>query len=202
MIDESVRAPAPYDTRPFSYNIRPRPLGRSQQRQSCNALTPATMLSGVPYALCLSPPTPGCQLLPAPPKKTGYLAGSYYIVTAEAFGLTCGCSEGPTPAPAPVSPTPVDADSPEGESGCGGTDSFAITSSQLAEFDGCYQDAAAEDGDTFFSPTGEKVDGTLAVFPSAVDEQGFDVSVMVATVGLVKSGTGKRRRHEVRLGVK
>lgn len=96
-------------------------------------------------------------------------------VTADSFGMTCGCGDGPTPAPAPVAPTPVDVDSPEGASGCGGTDPFAIVSTQLSELDGCYQDSGGDDGDTFFSLTGEKADGVLAVYPAPLDEQAFDV---------------------------
>lgn len=70
----------------------------------------------------------------------------------------------------------MDADSPEGASGCGGTDPFAIVSAQLGELDGCYQDTGGDDdGDTFFSVTGEKVDGVLAVYPGPFDEQAFDV---------------------------
>lgn len=119
------------------------------------------------------------------PKHPGYIAGSFQDVTAETFGITCGCGgvdigNGTTPAPAgAVAPTPVDADSPAGLSGCGGTDPFAIVSAQLAELDGCYQDTGgADDGDTFFSTSGEKEDGVLAVYPAPFDEQAFDVSEM------------------------
>lgn len=69
----------------------------------------------------------------------------------------------------------MDADSPEGPSGCGGTDPFAIVSAQLPELDGCYEDTGGDDGDTFFSVTGEKADGVLAVRPASVDQLGVDV---------------------------
>ncbi|CAM9232283.1 unnamed protein product [Scytosiphon promiscuus] len=109
-----------------------------------------------------------------------YMFGAFYPVTEASVDMTCGCSDGPTLAPAPTpAPAPVDADSPEGASGCGGEDSFTITSPQLEEYDGCYQDASEDDGDTFFSATGDRVDGTLAVFPGAVDEQGVDVRWIV-----------------------
>ncbi|CAM9135925.1 unnamed protein product [Ectocarpus fasciculatus] len=120
-----------------------------------------------------------------------YLAGGWVFVTAESFALTCGCSDNPTPAPESGSTTPspgaaptsllnpdgttsapatapVD-DSPVGESGCGGTDEFTISSSQLEEFDGCYVDAG--ETEAFFSTSGEKADGLMAVFPGFLDEQ-------------------------------
>ncbi|CAM9631010.1 unnamed protein product [Ectocarpus sp. 6 AP-2014] len=122
-----------------------------------------------------------------------YLAGGWVFVSADSFSLTCGCSDNPTPAPESGSTTPspahsptsilnpdgttpapatspVDDDgSPEGASGCSGTDEFTISSSELEEFDGCYVDAG--ETETFFSTSGEKADGVMAVFPGFLDEQ-------------------------------
>eukprot|EP00752_Nemacystus_decipiens_P018703 g16767.t1 len=111
---------------------------------------------------------------------TCYIGGGYQVVADETFGITCGCDEGATPSPA-GGPTPVDADSPRGVSGCGGTDPFAIVSAQLPDLDGCYEDTGGDDGDTFFSATGEKEDGVLAVYPGAIDEQSFDLRWIVGT---------------------
>ncbi|CAN0166699.1 unnamed protein product, partial [Pylaiella littoralis] len=57
-----------------------------------------------------------------------------------------------------------------GASGCSGSDSFAILSLALEEFDGCYLDAESiyEEG-TFFSQTGEFADGALSVFAATID---------------------------------
>ncbi|CAB1107474.1 unnamed protein product [Ectocarpus sp. CCAP 1310/34] len=112
-----------------------------------------------------------------------FLGVELVFVSADSFSLTCGCSDNPTPAPESGSTTPapatspVDDDgSPVGASGCGGTDEFTISSSELEEFDGCYVDAG--ETETFFSTSGEKADGVMAVSPGFLDEQEIaDVSV-------------------------
>ena len=95
--------------------------------------------------------------------------------------MTCGCGGGtrsttPAPTAAATAPTPAGADSPEGESGCGGTDPLEILSAQLAELDGCYRDTeGGGNGGVFFSVTGEKAEGVLAVYPAPFDEEALDV---------------------------
>ena len=80
-------------------------------------------------------------------------------------------------------------DSPVGESGCGGTDEFTISSSQLEEFDGCYVDAG--ETEAFFSTSGEKADGLMAVFSGFLDEQ-ETADVSVEEPHPVKRNNGKQ----------
>ncbi|CAM9956381.1 unnamed protein product, partial [Pylaiella littoralis] len=103
------------------------------------------------------------------------------VVSVEDFGVSCGCaSAGSASAPTPVGSTAPPAtpvastDAPVGTvvgaSGCSGSDSFAILSLALEEFDGCYLDAESiyEEG-TFFSQTGEFADGALSMFAATID---------------------------------
>lgn len=81
-------------------------------------------------------------------------------VTEESFNLTCGCEA---------------LNDTSGESGCGSTGNFSITSQQLPTLEGCYL-FTGNMNSTAFSQTGELTAGEVAVYMGYMNSDETDVS--------------------------